>query len=76
MGHVFLDKLTYVVSIQSMSVANAEEVEAEVSHHVGDQNISILVLLIRIPRLMPNTRCKCEFGDAIEFVGGYLGSGY
>ena len=58
-----------MMSIHSMAVAYCEEMESQLSKHVWHQNIRVLILFVRVPRLMSNTCCKGELGDAVEALG-------
>lgn len=64
--HDFFHILRGVVAVDAVAITDAEEVEAKVAHHVWNQNVGVLVLLVRIARLVANARCKRKLGDAVE----------
>lgn len=68
--HVFLDELRSEVAIDAVAVAHSEKVESQVTHHVWNQDVGVLVLLVRVSWLVADAGCKCELGDAVEFFVG------
>ena len=65
-----------MVPVYAMAVANGEEVEAQLVEHVRHQDVSVLVLLVRVARLMADRGCEGKLSDAVEsfvrFLHSYL----
>lgn len=57
-----------------MAVAHAEEMEPEVVHHVGHQDVNVLVLLVWVAWLVAHARGESELGDAVELLQGHRGT--
>ena len=56
------------MAIQAMAVAHTEKVQAELAEHIRHKDISILILLIRVSRLMADACSERELGDAVESI--------
>lgn len=68
--HVFFDELRCQMAVDAVPVADSEEVESKVAHHVRNKDVRVLVLLIRVAWLVADAGGKRKLGDAIElFIG-------
>lgn len=60
------DVLWSEMAVLAVSIHYSKEMETEVSHHVWNQRIRVLIHLVRIPWLMTCTCCECKLCDDVE----------
>ena len=55
-----------------MTITHRKKVKTQLSKHIRNENICILVLLVRIARLVSDRSSKCKFSDAIKSLWCYF----
>ena len=71
-GQVLLNELGDMVPVDSMTVADTEEMKAQLVDDIGHENVGVLVLLVWVAWLMAHTRSKGKLGDAVKPLCGHL----
>ena len=63
-----------MVAVHSVAITNRKKVQAKLAKHIRNQNIGILVLLVRVSGLVAHTCSKSKFGYAVKPFCGNLNS--
>lgn len=68
----FFNVCANMVAIKPMTITHRKKVKTQLSEHIRNENICILVLLVRIARLVPYRSSKCKFSDTIKSLWCYF----
>lgn len=58
------------MSIHAMTIADSKQVETQVVHDVGHQDVAVLVWLVRVAWLVTDARGESKLCDAVELLRG------
>ena len=61
-----------MVPVYAMAIADREEMQSELSKHVRDEYIGVLIRFVRVAGLVADRRGKCKLRDAVESLGCYF----